>query len=184
MRSLAGMGFELYHIEHFVEAAAIFSEMILLNPVDNQGVRDTLLACLFITYQNDLIDEVLKTYKGDDRTAFEYSRALLSFRKHGGNAASNRLMLKAISSNHYIPDYLIAMKAIPDVPEDLPAYITPGEEDDAVAYAYFHRLAWRCSYGAIEWLKDIFAKTKLAPLSEPNSKKRIVKIANDGTRQF
>jgi tetratricopeptide (TPR) repeat protein len=131
------------------EAVEHYQDMLRLNPNDNQGIRYLLLDCLLALGRDDGAVEVLKRYEDDGGAAWTWSEALLAFRRDGDSAASREALARAVESNAHVPAYLLGNKKMP---RQLPAYISWGDEDEAIAYVHAAAEAWAAASGALQWL--------------------------------
>jgi tetratricopeptide (TPR) repeat protein len=152
MRARVGLAQSLWELRKTDEALGHYREMLELNPNDNQSIRDVLLACLLEMKLDDEASELLRAYDEDGTAQWAYSKALVAFRRKGDTSAAKRLLKSAIECNGFVPNYLIGTKKIP---KNLPAYVGFGDESEAVAYAGSNLTAWRSSYGALGWPKDL-----------------------------
>jgi tetratricopeptide (TPR) repeat protein len=149
MRALHGQAEVLWELRRHAEAAAIFREMLRLNPGDNQGVRYSLLQLLL---ELDRIDEaraLIAQYEDEYSSTWLYTQALIAFRQAGDSPASQRALKEALKQNPHVPLYLSGQKRIPN---RLPDYLEPGEETEAIDYAVGHLNDWRRTPGAVEWI--------------------------------
>jgi tetratricopeptide (TPR) repeat protein len=151
MRARAGLAQSLWEVGKRDEALDHYRGMLELNPNDNQGIRNVLLACLLDMKLDDEASVLLRAYEDDATAQWSYSNALVAFRRKGDTAESRRLLENAIECNEFVPNYLLGMKKIP---RNLPDYIGFGDASEAVAYAGDNLSAWRNTYGALGWLKD------------------------------
>ncbi|HEX9591765.1 MAG TPA: SEC-C metal-binding domain-containing protein [bacterium] len=130
------------------EAIAHYRELLRLNPNDNQGVRDPLLACLLETQDATGAGEILEHYAEDWAAGWRYGRALHAFVERGGDEASRSLLAEARRYNDYLHPYLLATEPLPPSP---PHYGL-GSPEEAVVFAAEQMMAWRAIPGALAWL--------------------------------
>ena len=78
-----------------------------------------------------------------------YSAALLAFRREGDSPASRERRREALEANPYVPAYLSGRRRLPRFP---PEHVGIGDKNEAVAYVFDAREAWRKTRGAIPWL--------------------------------
>ena len=151
MRAREGLANCFWSLGRLDEAREHFTEMLRLNPGDNQGVRYSLLNLLLVDV-NALADmtALLKKYDDDWSPNWLYTKTLLAFREQGDSTKANVALDEALEQNSYVPTYLTGEKRIP---KHLPAYITLGSEDEAVSYANGHLNHWRRTPGAVDWLR-------------------------------
>lgn len=152
MRARAGLATTLWSIGRTEEASQHFRELLRLNPGDNQGIRYSLLGLLLEIQKDDDARKLIKQFQDDAMAEWQYSQALLAFRKNGDSATAKKLLRSAIKGNQHVPAYLTGKKRIP---AKLPPYIGIGDEDEAVSYASNHLRHWRNTPGAVDWLKTM-----------------------------
>lgn len=151
MRARQGLADVLWRLKRREQARGEYVEMLRLNPGDNQGIRYLLLALLLDMERGPEAEELLKQYRGDWSAVWQYTRALLEFRKHGASARANKALDDALEENPHVPAYLTARKRIPN---RLPELIGMGDANEAISYAADHLNYWRRTPGAIEWLSE------------------------------
>ena len=149
MRARLGLAQCLWELGERQSAIDHCTEMIRLNPNDNQGVRYLLVCWLLREGRNDDAGRLLDQYDGDIATEWSYNRALLLFRKSGASSDANGWLEKAVGQNSFVPPYLLGKKKIP---KELPEHIGVGDENEAVTYAAIAFDLWRETPGALEWL--------------------------------
>ncbi|PKG31286.1 hypothetical protein [Methanoregula sp.] len=132
------------------EAIGHFSELLRLNPNDNQGVRYELATCLIEEGDDDALAGLLRQYERDGSAVWHYSRALLRFRLEGESPAAEAALHEAIEENPFVPNYLLEKKKLPS---RMPEYMSRGERSEAVVYAADNMHAWKLAPGALAWLE-------------------------------
>jgi tetratricopeptide (TPR) repeat protein len=131
------------------EAIEHYWQMLRLNPNDNQGIRDLLMPCLIEMGRDEDAERLFKQYEEDRLASWRYSRLLLDLRRHGDSPVTRKSLKAAIKSNRHVPEYLLGRRPMPD---ELPEYHSPGDENEAVLYVHNNKAAWQASPGASEWL--------------------------------
>jgi tetratricopeptide (TPR) repeat protein len=149
LRALHGQANMLWQLRRHEEAAAIYREMLRLNPGDNQGVRYSLLQLLLELDRVEEARALIAQYEDEYSATWLYTRALLAFRQEGNSPASSGALQAAVGENPYVPAYLSGQKRIPN---RLPDTISPGDETEAIDYAVGHLNDWRRTPGAVEWI--------------------------------
>jgi len=160
MRARAGLADALCASGRHEDAVENYQALLRLNPNDNQGIRYRLASALLDLQRHDELFKLLEQYKEDGMADWSYTRALLAFRQEGESESACRLLREAYKSNSHVPDYLTGAK---QMPQELPEYISPGREEEAIGYAAQYLPAWKNSPGAITWLR----KTLHVKLGEP-----------------
>ena len=113
-------------------AAEHLRAMLRLNPGDNQGVRYLLATLLLEIDDREALAQLLDQYPDDWSAHWKYSAALLAFRQAGKSDQADALLQAAIEYNRFVPAYLLGRKK---PPKQLPAFISPGEDSEALEYA-------------------------------------------------
>jgi tetratricopeptide (TPR) repeat protein len=142
------------------EAIGHFSELLRLNPNDNQGARYELATCLLEEGDDDALAGLLSRYARDGSAVWHYSRALLRFRQEGESPAAEAALQEAFEENPLVPNYLLEKKKIP---ARMPDFMSRGERSEAVVYAADNMHAWKQTPGALAWVEK---KTKTARKSK------------------
>lgn len=151
MRARLGLALALWTHGEKDEAIEHLRELVRLNPNDNQGNRYILVAYCIETGRDNDADVILKGNADDDGAYFEWSRALLAFRRHGDNAATRKVLSKAQKSNEHVPDYLLGKKKLP---KQLPGFYGIGDTNEAIFYTRDFRRGWEMTPGALDWLRS------------------------------
>lgn len=150
MRAREGLARTLWEMGEDQEALSHYREMLSLNPMDNQGIRYTLLSLLLETNRGEEADHLLIEFEDDASAEWLFNKALRLFQKGGATKKASRALQEAVHYNPHIPNYLAGQVRIPHA---LPMRIILGEESEAVNYAAMHLSIWRQTPGALEWLK-------------------------------
>lgn len=150
MRSMRLYAECLYTLGQVKASIAVMEEMIELNPIDNQGMRDQLLLYLIETNEEEKYLHYDERYKNDYMAFPFYNRCLFMFKKQGDTEESRLHLQKAIAKNKYVPSKLISRIAVSKVPE---TYVF-GRDSEAEHYAYYAREIWQKTPGAVDWLKQ------------------------------
>jgi len=131
------------------EARGHYEEMLRLNPGDNQGLRYLLLPLLLEARDDEAAAALLENYDGDMLAMWPYAAALVAFRREGDSSGAQSALTRAIESNPYVVDYLLAPETLP---EDPPPYVTVGGRDDAASTARALLPAFEETPGGLEWV--------------------------------
>ncbi|HTT83056.1 MAG TPA: tetratricopeptide repeat protein [Rhizomicrobium sp.] len=153
MRARHGLAMRLWETGAREEAVAHYGDMLRLNPGDNQGIRYLLLDCLLVLGRDDEAEKLLRRYRNDGAAAWMWSAALACFRREGNSAKARKALQRAADGNVHVAGYLLGRKKLP---RTLPAYISVGGEDEAIAYvADSGAEAWAAAPGALEWVAKV-----------------------------
>lgn len=155
MRARTGLADALWAAGQQSEAVAHYTELLRLNPNDNQGLRYRLTNWLIELDRDADAMALLEKYDEGDGCLASYPLALLVFRARGDSAEARALLKTAIRSNRHVPALLVGTKQMPKAP---PGFMGVGDETEAVSYVLLGALAWRGSNGAIEWLRSRLSK--------------------------
>jgi tetratricopeptide (TPR) repeat protein len=151
MRAREGLARCLWQLGERRQAIEHYTEMLRLNPGDNQGIRYVLANCLLRNGDDAALAKLLDQYKDDVMAEWLYTRALLAFRREGAGKKANAALKKALKENAFVPAYLLGKKRLP---RQLPGYIGFGDENEAVSYAAGAIPNWQETPGAIDWLSS------------------------------
>lgn len=160
MRARLGLAQCLWESGQRSQAADHYTEMLRLNPNDNQGVHYLLLGALVDLDRDAEARGLIERYQQDGSAEWAYTIALLAYRGEGDSTNARSLLWAARDANRHVPDYLVGNRSMPPSP---PSYVSRGGEDEAVSYAAHFLRMWRSSLGAIPWLR----KTLTLPLPQP-----------------
>jgi tetratricopeptide (TPR) repeat protein len=160
MRAREGLAYTLWELGEKQQAIEHYRDMLRLNPNDNQGIRDVLLDCLLELEQWDDAEKLLKKYKDDWSARWFYTQAFCTLRREGASKKADKQLQKAMDQNQFVPPYLLGKKKLP---KQLPAFISPGREDEAVHYAVSAVSIWGKSPTALQWLQKMVDEYKPKP---------------------
>ncbi|MCF6296720.1 MAG: tetratricopeptide repeat protein [Flavobacteriaceae bacterium] len=151
MRAKAGLADCLYAKNEFDKAIGIYTEMLDLNPNDNQGVR-YLLSTLYLRTNNfKKFNDLNKKYDEYGNAVSNFNIALSQFKQEKQSEISNKLLTEAHNENNFVIDLLLGNKKMP---KKQPDYIGIGDKNEAVAYVYGNYQLWEETQGAFEWIYD------------------------------
>lgn len=150
MRARLGLAEALWRRGDRAEAAEHLSEMLRLNPNDNQGVRYILADWLVQLDRSAELAALLAEYPDEDAAAWLWTRALGAFRESGPGPDSRRVLADAMRGNPFVAGYLLDSSLLPEEP---PEFYSPGEPDEAVVYVSDLADGWAVTAGALDWLK-------------------------------
>jgi tetratricopeptide (TPR) repeat protein len=166
MRARHGLAFSLWASGRREEAVEHLQDMLRLNPNDNQGVRYTLAEYLLNLNRDDDLVQLLEQFSDEGSCMWEYTRALITYRRNGDTPERRRWLQEAKKSNSHVPDYLLGRQPLP---AEQPSYYTPGEESEAIIYAHQFLSAWKSTPGAITWLRASEQSTEQSETDAPEA---------------
>lgn len=149
MRAREGLAHALWLLGEREAAIAHLQAMLQLNPGDNQCVRYVLAQWLLETGADAALGQLFDQYPDDAAAAWAYTRALWRFRQQGATEAATDALAEALSTNRFVPAYLLGRKRLP---QRLPEYVGLGDASEAIEYAAHNREVWRATPGALDWL--------------------------------
>jgi len=154
MRCLQRYAFILKALGKVAESVAVLEEMITLNPMDNQGVREQLLLYLIELDERKKFVKYDRMFK-DDTMAFScYNRALFAFKTEGDSANAIRLLKLALLANKFVVKRLLSERPV----VTKATYYSPGDAKEADYYAIYAQTVWAQTPGARDWLRQHAAK--------------------------
>jgi tetratricopeptide (TPR) repeat protein len=151
MEARKGLGDALWFVGQHREAVEHYTELLRLNPNDNQGIRDRLAPALVLLGDDAAAEELLERYADDFGAAALFNRALLTFRRKGDGKEAKGILAEALDNNRHVPDLLLSRVEMPD---ELPDGYQLGSVEEAVFYFLEAEEAWRRTPGALNWLAD------------------------------
>jgi tetratricopeptide (TPR) repeat protein len=154
MRAYGGLAELAWALGDRARAIAIYTDMLRLNPNDNQGVRYTLATCLLEERTPDAqqaLQALLAQFPEDAAANWAYNRALLFFQLKGqASEMADQALRGALKANPHVPPLLLGDQPMP---RELPQFIGMGDLNEAVEYVAFAHNAWRHTSGALLWLR-------------------------------
>ena len=159
MRAREGLAHILWFLGEKTQAIAHASDMLRLNPGDNQGIRYVLVNWLFQTNDIPALNTLLNQYPDDGMATWCYTRALVAFRELGPVHQADLLLEQALNENRFVPRYLLGTKKLPGHP---PAFIGFGDENEAIEYALSAFSIWQNDRAALDWLKSFIASSSIS----------------------
>jgi len=151
MEALKGLADALWAIGQRREAVEHFTELVRLNPHDNQGIRDRLAPALMLLDDDEAAEKLLKKYADDISATVLFNRVLVTFRRKGDGKAAKKRLAEALECNRHVPDLLLDRIEMPD---ELPAGYRLGSVEEAIYYFLESDEAWQQTPGALDWLAD------------------------------
>jgi len=152
MEAVKGLADTFFWSGRYQEAAEHYTELLRLNPNDNQGVRDILAPALMILNDNTAAQRLLDEYADDVTAAPAFNASLVAFRRRGDTKVARKRLAKALRRNSHIAPLLLQRRELPD---ELPFGYTLGSVEEAAYYLACARRAWVESPGALEWLAAV-----------------------------
>jgi tetratricopeptide (TPR) repeat protein len=130
------------------DAIALHEKILMLNPNDNQGMREPLLGLYLETGELSAAARLLKQYDEDNSAGFAWGRVLERFLA-GDREGASAALKEARRVNHHVELYLMELKPLP---RELPEMFSPGGEGEAVMCLNHVGRAWAEHTEAVRWL--------------------------------
>jgi hypothetical protein len=153
MRAREGLAHALWSAARNDQAIDHLREMLRLNPNDNQGIRYTLVSWLLTLERDSEVEPLLEQYPDAGWNAW-FTKALISFRRHGDTLEGRQLLPIGHRANPFILPWLLGDEPYP---HRRPDGYTAGSREEAYLYVEGSRCTWRSTPGAITWLRRTFA---------------------------
>jgi len=158
LRCYHGFGIVLLKTGGIKQANKIFTQMLKLNPNDNQGARASAVDSFFYLHEPEKVIKVCNLYPYDCLADTLYGRALASFQL-GDKGVADKCLKHAIKLLPKLAKTIIQQN--PKKPKFMYPYrITVGGEDEAYEYWQRNNIHWESTPGAKKWIKDILTKRK------------------------
>lgn len=154
MQCLQGAADSQFYLGRVLEAMALWSLMLELNPNDNQGVRYDLMLCLAGLGDHAEFDKLEKQFDDDASAAAYFNRVLNLFTLHGPGPQALQALQTARAQNKFIVPLLLK----PDAPAYSVSGYTLGSKEEAIAYLDKAHMVWSGVPGAKDWLKRVAGK--------------------------
>jgi tetratricopeptide (TPR) repeat protein len=152
LRARFGLALRLVALGDDAGAISHFQAMLELNPGDNQGARYPLLAALLRKGDDDGVATLLEAIGEEGSLAWVYTRALMAFRRHGGDHPEvAELGRGALAANPYVPK-LLASGLHLSRPH---LHSAMGGPEDAASFVLHYGDAWRATPGAASWIVEL-----------------------------
>lgn len=155
MRAREGVAECLWAMGRRQEAVSHFTEMLRLNPDDNQGNRYLLARLYMKEGMDEELGKLLKQYDEEGSAEWLYTRALWLFKTKGDTSEARRALMEALEQNRFVPMYLCGFR---QPPRRLPEYVSFGDDSEAIHYIMEHLEFWLETAGALEWFITVFAE--------------------------
>lgn len=158
LRAYHAFGLMLLERRKVEEALGIFSNILSLNPDDNQGVRGLAVVCNFLLERPWDVLAVAQKYEHDIMPEVVYGR-VLALLQMGLRSDAEAALSDAIQHLPLIAQELVKRHhARPK--EMLENYITIGGPDEAYSYWKENAEFWNETPGAIDFLREYLAKNE------------------------
>ncbi len=164
MRARQGLAEVLWVLGKRQDAIGHATDLLRLNPGDNQGIRYLLANWLLAEGEDDALERLLTAYPDEGSAVWAYTRALWTFRRKGAGAGATRALKAALRTNPHVPFYLFGLR---ELPEELPGYIGMGDESEAVSYVAEAITSWVDTAGALDWFGGMMDRLATQATARP-----------------
>jgi tetratricopeptide (TPR) repeat protein len=150
LSSYHGLGLAYFKKNDFSKAFAVFNNILLLNPSDNQGVRYLLIECSFALKSPQEVLSLCNKYADDVGEEILFGRALALYQT-GENLTAAQALIEAMAEYPRVAEMLVKKRnRKPDGKSDIVSSLKYGE-----AYRYWERSGkyWRETDGAVDFAK-------------------------------
>jgi tetratricopeptide (TPR) repeat protein len=176
LRARARLAIALWEQGELAEAAGHARAVLLLDPTDNQGMRDFLQDWLIVLGEDEAARRLLARYPNDGGARRAFTLALLAFRASGRCDESTDALVVAVATNAHVPRYLLEIAPMPQHLADASAGVCAvGSESEAVVYAQWAQDAWEATDHALEWLEGMTQEPEQPPQARTTKKAPSVK---------
>lgn len=168
MHAKAALAHALSENNELAEAAVHLSEMLQLNPNDNQGARWDLVPLLLRLELNNNVASLLDSYPDEAFALWPWARLLLAIRRQAPEAERAELLVAACRVNRAVVPFLTGERPLPN---SFPDFFGFGDEHEAAIVALGLLAPWRETEGATNWLRKALAggtSASASPRSAPH----------------
>lgn len=159
MRALQGYAFALESEGQLGMAIELYQTMLRLNPADNQGARRLLASALMKAGRWEEAEAALANTQDDPLCHNAYDSALIEFFFRKDEVRARKLLQTAIQKNPHVPALMFQEDA-GEIPEEPPAYVSPGSREEGISYVMAAFPLWRFLPGAMDWLERVHLSGK------------------------
>jgi len=151
LRAYHGLGLVIFEQGGVENALSIFTDILAMNPNDNQGVRGIAINCSFCLRRPWDVLDISERYPQDMMTDVVYGRVLALYQQ-GRNDDAEMALREAMD---FLP--LVAKELVKDrhrrPRKYCPGFVAIGSADEAYDYWIEHGKHWRKTSGAIDFVK-------------------------------
>lgn len=159
LRCYGNLGLCYLDNKRYDKAKLILERILVMNPNDNQGMRDPLLSCYFLLGNLEAAFDLCNRYKEDVLVAITYGRALLLF-KQGKKEEAEKQFIKAMRFSPRVAKELIKPKHIKPKDYAMGPGIVVGGQEEAYEYWLSFGQFWKTTPGTLPFIKSCLAKFK------------------------
>ncbi len=140
----------LWELEEYEKSVDILKESLVLNQIDQQGLRFVLLKALLDLERMEEVLQLIEDFEDEGSTIMLYAKVLASYVLFGDSPSSRSAFIQAKNRNPYVLDYLLKFRIMP---RNFPKHFVPGTESEAIRYVAVFMESWENTEGAILYLR-------------------------------
>ena len=159
LRSYANLGIFYFDNKSFDKAKFIFERILIMNPNDNQGVRDPLLNCYLKLGLLDAASALCDRYRQDFLVGIKYGRVLVLYQQ-GKQKEAQKQLISAMRYSPLVAKELIKLKHIKPKNYGKGPGIALGSQEEAYEYWSYYGKLWKSTSGAITFVKKCIESSR------------------------
>lgn len=139
MRAKRGYAEMCAEMGNLDEAIKHYEQLLVLNPNDNQGIRDLLLTPYLETGNWSAAQTLIKQYEDENSACFNFAKVIIEYEQSGVSPRLSTLIASAVKQNPFVAPYLLGNKKLP---RQMPDYIGFGDDNEAIVYVLTNQHLW------------------------------------------
>lgn len=159
LRCYANLGLFLFENKKYSRAKSIFEKILVMNPNDNQWIRDPLLNCYLRLNELTSANNLCSQYENDMLVGISYGSALVSFILKDKDKAEKKF-LSAMRNAPRVAKELVKAKHIKPKNYGIGPGIILGSQEEAYEYWLSFGDIWKNTPAAILFVKSCLEKFK------------------------
>lgn len=159
LRCYTNLGLSYFENNQYSKAQSLFENLLMMNPNDNQGIRDPLLNCYFRLKNLDAAYDLCNQYQEDALVGISYGRVLVLF-KLGNKDEAERQLIAAMRYSPRVAKEIVKSKHIKPKDYGMGPGIVVGSHEEAYEYWLYFGDLWKVTPGAILFIKNCIEKSK------------------------
>jgi tetratricopeptide (TPR) repeat protein len=169
LRCYANLGLCYLENERYDKAKTIFERILIMNPTDNQGVRDLLLNCYFGLGKLEAALELCNRYQEDLLVGISYGRALALY-KLGNRAEAKKQFLAAMRFFPRVAKELIKLRHTKPKDYGVGPGVIIGSQEEAYDYWLSFGQYWKATTTVMPFIKNCIEEFKKIKIDLVNGK--------------
>ncbi len=148
----------LKELDKTEDAIREFTEILELNPNDNQGVRYVLASALLESKKYDAYFKLYKEFEDEFSAFWLFNYALFLFLTEGATIKTNKALKDADKQNKHVLLYLTRQKVFDA--NNVADYYSPGQENEAELYLIDNIPLWIAHPETVDWIANYIKSKK------------------------